>query len=860
MFTTSKKLFGIERVRIHHLYNLVIPYTNFVTFQLQRKTMRFQSTLLVEIFRTIQKPKHGPILIILFFLYTQILADQAIKITVNKEGPYVIYFDQIKPFFAKLNCDYLHLKHNGKNIPLCILNDTESQRKALYFYNTFPHKTHYLLWLKNEICTLRWQEKTENRSSKNFKHACIIEKVFEQNNVFASFPQENLPITPLHIDYKMWKQANRSGLLEIQFSLDNYLPKESEIFIDLIHSYTRKAIGQTKIFLNDNYVGKFDISSLKKIKTTHLQLGNNVLRFELTAGSYLPVYLNRIIIRYLGVIRNRGRLLLSGKKHLLTITNNDMYFFLDKNYVYQRVKSTFFCEQSGSVYFWRKKDFLTPTKITTVKDYNLKSFDANYIIIAPTVLQSTLTTLVHWRQKQNHKISFISPQQIYNTFGNGIPSSQAIKNFVAYAHKKNSSNLEYLLLVGDVFPDTNFGIPTNYVYTYFDGVTASDFPYSLDGHIAVGRIPSQNPQTLKKVIAKIIDYESKGGLWQRRIDFVAGQGGFGEAIDNFSELIFKKLIASYLPVEYKINMAYANPSSPYFIPPQKFTERILQKIQKGSLFFVYIGHGNRDSFSRIIYKNRKYKMFGLRDVAKLAKGNTSPIMVSIACSNSYFDGNSLGEKLLLHPFGPAAFLGSTRISHPYANALVGKSLLKGLFEKKITTLGKLVNHVNKELKSPPRFDFLQILIDGGAKIFTIGTPLQDLKRIRKEHRYLYNILGDPAIRIRYPQSALSIEEKNKDTKFLTLKIKSSVKIPQDTIVKVSMEKSLFTANKKNESTYHTVNNNAIFKISTTYKDGVFRIPTENLKSDKYYVKVCMVIENNCFVGTYLYSKGKTNGN
>ena len=400
--------------------------------------------------------------------------------------------------------------------------------------------------------------------------------------------------------------------------------------------------------------------------------------------------------------------------------------------------------------------------------------------------------------------------------------------------------------------------PTMCTHTYFDGVTASDFPYSLDGKVAVGRIPTQNREKLQTVISKIIAYETAGGLWQHKVHFVAGQGGFGAAIDSFCELIFKRLVASYMPESYQLKMMYANPSSPFFVKPKKFMPGVLQRFRDGGLFFVYIGHGNYDRFADISYKKRKYPMLRNRDVAKMYRGNTFSPIVSIACSTAYFDhhGECLGEKLLLHPFGCSLFIGATRISHPYANALVGKALLKGLFVEKCTTMGKLMCNVYKDLKSPPSFDFLQILIDGGAKMFTLGTPLRDLDRIRREHCYLYSILGDPATRVRYPKNVLSIKLKKKYDEFLVLGVTSKVDIPVNTRMHISVNQDLLGAKDGSSE----MSDRAIFETSKMYKDGVFQIPRKNLKPGKYYIRVSMVIQKDCWIGTYLYSKGKTNGN
>lgn len=792
---------------------------------------------------------------VLILLSVQVLANEAVKITVNAKGPYAIHYTQLPSFVTDCDHNYLELRHAGKKVPIYVSAKTKKLQRgdSIFFYNFTRGKCVYILHINKEISTARWQKEHPQNVKLPTHSSSILKKEFAEQDIRASFPRENFAITPITFDHKMWKSASRQGVLEANFFIENLQPgTQATVLIDLVHSYTRKAIGKAKIFINGKFHGLYTLSTFKKLQTQQLQRGMNSLRCELQPGTYLPVYLNSITVFYHGIVFGNGQLTPRKHKYNVAIADNDTYCFLGKDHKYREVRNVFSSASHRDVYFWRKANFKT-AKVSKLSIYNDKDTSANYVVIVPKDLQAVLQPLVQLRKKQGHQFLFISPREIYDTFGYGINNAAAIQNFIRNAAK--NKRVEYLLIVGDA---TTEEIPTNYVYTYFDGVTASDFPYSLNGKIAVGRIPTQNREKLQTLISKIIAYETTGGLWQHKVHFVAGQGGFGAAIDSFCELVFKRLVASYMPHSYQLKMMYANPSSPFFVSPQKFMPNVLQRFHDGGLFFVYIGHGNYDRFADITHNKRKYPMLRNRDIPKMYRGNTFPPIVSIACSTAYFDHRRecLGEKLLFHPFGSSLFIGSTRISHPYANALVGKALLKGLFVQKCTTMGKLMCNVYKDLNSPPRFDFLQILIDGGAKMFTLGTPLRDLDRIRREHCYLYSILGDPATRIRYPKNVLSIKLKKKYDKFLVLRATSEVDISANTKMHISVSYDLLGS----EDSSTEMNDRAIFTTSELYKDGVFQIPIENLKQGKYYIRVCMVIQNDCWIGTYLYSKGKTNGN
>ena len=70
--------------------------------------------------------------------------------------------------------------------------------------------------------------------------------------------------------------------------------------------------------------------------------------------------------------------------------------------------------------------------------------------------------------------------------------------------------------------------------------------------MAVGRVSVDTIADLQLQIQKLRRYESlpKTGLWCRRVDFVAGVGGFGRLADAAVETAAKKFITEGLPASY----------------------------------------------------------------------------------------------------------------------------------------------------------------------------------------------------------------------------------------------------------------------------------------------------------------------
>ena len=78
--------------------------------------------------------------------------------------------------------------------------------------------------------------------------------------------------------------------------------------------------------------------------------------------------------------------------------------------------------------------------------------------------------------------------------------------------------------------------------------------------LSVGRISADSPQQLAGIVAKILAYEqSQGmGLWRRRINLIAGIGGFGAITDAVLEMAAKKLITDGIPSAYRTTMTQAS--------------------------------------------------------------------------------------------------------------------------------------------------------------------------------------------------------------------------------------------------------------------------------------------------------------
>jgi hypothetical protein len=178
-------------------------------------------------------------------------------------------------------------------------------------------------------------------------------------------------------------------------------------------------------------------------------------------------------------------------------------------------------------------------------------------------------------------------------------------------------------------------------------------------------------------------------------------------------------------------------------------------LNDGALFYVYVGHGFRTSLDQVAYNDRSYPILERKQVAEVEVREGLPVMVAVACSTGEFDAaaeDCLGEALVKRPRGPVAFIGGSRITQPYANALFSRALVDQVFRREASTVGEALQGAREavlgEDRSPLRLqaDALAGMIQGPAS----------LEPMRQDVALQYNLLGDPATPIRRPGGGVSV--------------------------------------------------------------------------------------------------------
>ncbi len=271
--------------------------------------------------------------------------------------------------------------------------------------------------------------------------------------------------------------------------------------------------------------------------------------------------------------------------------------------------------------------------------------------------------------------------------------------------------------------------------------------------LAIGRLPADSPQELALMVQKIIQYESQRslGAWPQRINFVAGIGGMGPLLDPIVELATKKFLTDEIPPEYQTSMTYGSWRSPFCPNPYLFHQMTLDRFNEGCLFWVYIGHGYPYQLDRVRVPGRSHHILDTNDMFKLDNRNGAPIAIFLACYTGAYDQpyDCLAEQLLRAPGGPVAVLAGSRVTMPYAMATMGSGLLDEYFRKHTETIGEVVLQAKRQMMDTAPTQTDRKLLDLLAKAISPDPNL--LEAERREHILLFNLFGDPLMRLYYPQ-------------------------------------------------------------------------------------------------------------
>jgi len=268
--------------------------------------------------------------------------------------------------------------------------------------------------------------------------------------------------------------------------------------------------------------------------------------------------------------------------------------------------------------------------------------------------------------------------------------------------------------------------------------------------IPVGRLPVRSGAEVRAYLNKLIAYESREGRPEDlRAVVWLGIPGYDPGSDAMMTPVGMEAVNRYLPPVLTPWWLSGDPRWPCWLPPEEQPRRFLAELAAGSAFSFFGGHGSETHAIANVAKPTRTVMT-IEDLAHLPSRRPAAPLAFLACTIGRFEwekGPCLAEAMWSHPGGPVVVAAASTESHPltnYYNAIGLARILGNGFR----TFGEwwvAAQRVGFREHSPL---IEPILKNAEGKL----EPQINVDRLRRDHPLMYNILGDPACRLRLPNA------------------------------------------------------------------------------------------------------------
>jgi len=427
---------------------------------------------------------------------------------------------------------------------------------------------------------------------------------------------------------------------------------------------------------------------------------------------------------------------------------------------------------------------------------------ADYLVIAYDPFAEELQPLVALRESQGFKVALAKASDVYDEFGDGYKSDEAVKNYLKYAYDNWGS--AYALLVGDANEDREGllrgprGTPSppdfipSHLYLHNEVANAPAGPelvnadawYGvwLDGvrgdwlpDMFVGRLPAGSKEELRGMVEKIVRYEDFGSddQWRSRGLFVADDS-YSSSIFFNAQYCFQSAEAGVFepvcdkaaeeledeergvpdfsaPVFRLDNYLGAYPDSLKktcyggfeIFDIQDYTRAhvtpvFVDTLSLGWLFVCYQGHGNENVWTHETLFASYPSLGGLDDVASLGNTDRPFILYAFSCHISDFDDFTEGET--------GDCMGERMLLLPHAGALAvyasaGYEYISSGWYNVPLMEALLTDPPTEEQNGQAYIRLGPAIAKGGLKYALTASPSA------RSVLATFNLLGDPATRV-----------------------------------------------------------------------------------------------------------------
>ncbi len=459
-----------------------------------------------------------------------------------------------------------------------------------------------------------------------------------------------------------------------------------------------------RVSVNGSVVGEGSWDG-KLPKTLELEVGAGLLRegentLEIedvgdTGAVYSMVFLNRFSVSYPRTLvatggKLEGRFAFSGQAEVQGLSASSVLLDTTETPRWLVGASTtpaglVFSVQAGRSYLASSAPLRPAVRVPQTSTLKSTTNRADYLLLGPREFLPAAQPLLDFRESQGLATRAVSLEEVYEQFGHGEVSPEAIKGFLEFAYQSWASpSPRYVLLLGDASYDPKdylktgvlnrlpgFPTRTSFLWTVSDPAYASVNGEDLIPDIAIGRLPAGSVAEAQVLMQKVLAFENGGGDFQGRAVLVADNADLAGNFEQDADEITAGVLASRRP--QKIYYSQLGSST---------RAAIRDAFDQGASLVSYVGHGGT-----VVWASEN--VFNFLDVATLQPQPQQPLLLTMNCLNGFFHFpplNSLSEAFLkaegkgaIGAFSPSG-LSINEAAHLYHKALLGE-ILSGRHER-----------------------------------------------------------------------------------------------------------------------------------------------------------------------------------
>jgi uncharacterized repeat protein (TIGR01451 family) len=345
----------------------------------------------------------------------------------------------------------------------------------------------------------------------------------------------------------------------------------------------------------------------------------------------------------------------------------------------------------------------------------------DYLVVTSRELETAAQELADYREGQGLRVGVATFEDLCDWMAGGLRTPEAIPALLAYAADTWAEAPWMMVLAGNghydylgaISAEVNH-VPPMLTVSHSGLFSADGLLADVDGDglpdLAVGRLPALTAADLSAMIAKTKAYEAGfGAAWQTDLVLASDQAdlkaGDFRAVNDRLAAIGGTSHPSTARIDLdSMTIAAARTD-------------LLNRFRTGAGFIHYTGHGGAANFS-------PRNLLRAADVPTLNNPTRPPVTVALSCLVGRFEApgmNSLGELLMRKAGGGSvAVWGPSGLSRNDPAAALGEAFYRTVLEEGSGTLGLAIHQARRSLDSD---------------VFT------------KDTLAIYNLLGDPALRI-----------------------------------------------------------------------------------------------------------------